>query len=582
MESICTVVVFTLCLTGRCVSQGLSSTPATTTTTPEMSTTNATTTTTTTVQNHTGVTIKASTFAPGVTSSSGVSVADTASTAPGTNVTSAPPLWTKCTSGVSMEDVGNDNIAKVLHGWCENYETIISCLSNDITARKPDNPLDFFINLTFSNHTLRAKSATVCSKFKEKKNKLSCADAANQTMAGSCAADFSAGMMHIFSLSRDKALPESVLREVACDVTLQTTFCLKDTLSECDEDVQMVLLGYYSLFTNDTCVAKERPAKLETVVSKCAREAAQTLSRDQSEPEPTSLLDFLILGLKTDCKTYSSRYDCYRRELTNITNFRDFWLSLTFDHTNAVSSQKAYCDQIEQHVIPRITSECFNKSQPGLAACEVGFGREVEAIREEWFKNPDFDGLQLQTLACRTSVTRAACLDNAMQPCGLQVSRAMAISEIGILPDICRRLLAVKTPVSPSIPADVRNITDSGEFNFSSPASFQNNKTRSPAVFPGRNEWLVSDQAEFERSPENVTTTNLTKMIVDKEAKPTEDTTSRSTNITETKKNFVRRKKLGNNATTSQRQSNSGGHVQTATVIVGIIVGIIVSCNSCV
>ncbi|BFZ15093.1 hypothetical protein BsWGS_18132 [Bradybaena similaris] len=574
MEWISTVMGFTTLIIGQCVSQGL--TPAPTTT--------ATTTATTATQNHTVATAKASTSGTEATNSSQVNVGST-TIAPGGNVTSAsPPVWTKCTSGVNVEEVGNDNIAKVLNGWCENYETIISCLSRDMAAHVPDNPLDFFINLTFNNSTLRAKSAAVCSKFKEKKDKLSCADAANQTLAAACAADFSAGMMHILSLSREKALPQSVLREVACDVTLQTTFCLKDTLSECEDDVQMVLLGYYSLFTNDTCIAKERPVKPETVVSKCAREAAQTLSRDQSEPEPTSLLDFLILGLKTDCKTYSTRYDCYRRELNNITNFRDFWLSLTFDHNNAASSQKAYCDQIEQHVIPQITSECFNKSQPGLAACEVGFGREVEAIREEWFKNPDFDGLQLQTLACRTSVTRAACLDNAMQPCGLQVSRAMAISEIGILPDICRRLLAVKTPVKPGsgIVADVGNITDNGAFNFSSSASQKNNQADPQTAFPGKNEWLVSDQAQSDRGLENVTT-NLTPLNVDKVTHRTEDTSSRSINGTETNKNaqIIRRKKFGNDGTTLKSQPNNGGHIQIATVVVEIILGIVVSCVSC-
>lgn len=38
-------------------------------------------------------------------------------------------------------------------------------------------------------------------------------------------------------------------------------------------------------------------------------------------------------------------------------------------------------------------------------------------------------------------MTRAACLDTAMQPCGADVARAMAVSEMGILPDICRRLV---------------------------------------------------------------------------------------------------------------------------------------------
>lgn len=182
----------------------------------------------------------------------------------------------------------------------------------------------------------------------------------------------------------------------------------------------------------------------------------------------------------------------------------------------------------------------------------------------------------------RTSVTRAACLDNAMQPCGLQVSRAMAISEIGILPDICRRLLAVKTPVRPGTAADVGNITDGGEFNFSSSASQKINQADPQTVFPGRNEWLVSDHAQHDRGLENITT-NLTHLNMDKVTQRTEDTTSTSINGNETNKNaqIIRRKKFGNNGTTSKSPPNSGGHIQTATVLVEIILGIVVACVFC-
>uniref|UniRef100_A0A0B7AWK9 Uncharacterized protein n=1 Tax=Arion vulgaris TaxID=1028688 RepID=A0A0B7AWK9_9EUPU len=88
---------------------------------------------------------------------------------PGGDLTTALPVWIKCTTDVQLEDLGNDNIVKVLSAWCENYQKIIDCMSRDIVTSAPDNPLDFFLNLTFNNNTLRIKSENVCAKFKERK-----------------------------------------------------------------------------------------------------------------------------------------------------------------------------------------------------------------------------------------------------------------------------------------------------------------------------------------------------------------------------------------------------------------------------
>ncbi|RUS76145.1 hypothetical protein EGW08_016088 [Elysia chlorotica] len=127
------------------------------------------------------------------------------------------------------------------------------------------------------------------------------------------------------------------------------------------------------------------PREPEPIISRCAREAASSLEVNPSQAQPSSVLDFFILGIRTDCISYEARFDCYRRELQNITNFRDFWLSLTFDHDNAVASQRKYCGQVQ--------------------------------------------------------VTRATCLDQAMRPCGEDLARYMAVSEMGNLPDTCRSLL---------------------------------------------------------------------------------------------------------------------------------------------
>ncbi|XP_035825055.1 uncharacterized protein LOC101850554 [Aplysia californica] len=331
-----------------------------------------------------------------------------------------------------------------------NYEAIVQCLSSEVGERSESNPLDFFISLNFDPENLRSKSKSVCAKLQASNDNLECAKDSNKTLASFCAAGFTRGLLDVFGLHKERRAPQDVLRGIACSVTKQTTFCIKDTLPGCSEDVRMTLIGYYSIFTNETCIAQpgeELPQRVpnknpKTALVKCTQEAEEKLSSEQPEPKPTSLAELGILRLKTNCKTYMDRYTCYERELENITNFMDFWLSLTFDRINAENSQKNYCSLIDEHVIPKLTNECFEKSQPALDACEEGFVNEVETIRREWFNNTDFDGLQLQTLACRTSVIRATCFGNAMQHCGEDVARAMALSEMGVLPDICRRLLA--------------------------------------------------------------------------------------------------------------------------------------------
>ncbi|CAL1538143.1 unnamed protein product [Lymnaea stagnalis] len=379
------------------------------------------------------------------------------------------PVWLRCLGQVTRLGSSNESsVVSVLTNWCQNNETVVDCLSRDFAGAALDNPLDFFINLTFSEDQLRDKSVAVCSAFLDRKDQLGCAVPVNDSRVTQCLATLSSGLVHVFGLHREKNLPTELLREVACDVTLQTTLCLRDTLSGCDDEVQTTLINYYSLFSNESCIAKRGQDnnglnQPETVVAKCAKEAAHSVLTTQ--PDPVTLLDFLILGIRTDCQTFPTRYACYHRELDNITNFRDFWLSLTFDYDNAMASQKAYCGKIESQVISKVTEECFNQSHPKLARCEIAFGRELEAIREEWFNNSDLDGLELQKLACRTTLSRAACLDNAMQPCGLDVARVMAVSEMAILPDICRRLLVPEQQPPPNgtgDPSDDLNAAVSG------------------------------------------------------------------------------------------------------------------------
>ncbi|KAH9510007.1 hypothetical protein Btru_044820 [Bulinus truncatus] len=352
-------------------------------------------------------------------------------------------MWLKCVGQPRSREEAT--VVSLLSSWCQQNETIVNCLSRDFTSSGGgvNNALDFFVNLTYSQQQLRRKSSALC----KKRDKLGCTATANQSYVTSCLGSFSSGLAHIFGLHNEKKLPLELLRDVACDVILQTTLCLRDSFTACDGEVQTVLVNYYSLFTNESCIAKfgqtSGSTHPETVVDKCAKEAAETMPPNQHEP--VSLRDFLILGLRTDCRTYPVRYGCYGRELGNITNFRDFWLSLTFDQANAMASQKTYCDQIETTVISKINEDCFSQAHPNLATCEIGFGRELEAIRDEWFGNSNLDGLELQTLACRTSVARAACLNHAMQPCGSEVASIMAVSEMGILPDICRQLLVPET-----------------------------------------------------------------------------------------------------------------------------------------
>uniref|UniRef100_A0A2C9L5A3 Uncharacterized protein n=1 Tax=Biomphalaria glabrata TaxID=6526 RepID=A0A2C9L5A3_BIOGL len=364
-------------------------------------------------------------------------------------------VWLRCVGQSRPRE--ETTVVNLLTSWCQQNETIVGCLSRDFGSSRLNNAFDFFVNLTFNQQRLRRKSVELCSRYQEKKDKFGCALTSNQSHASSCLGSFSSGLAHIFGLHTDKKMPLELLRDVACDVLLQTTLCLRDSLTACEEDVQTVLVNYYSLVYNDTCIAKFGQSSgtilPETVVDKCAKEAAERMPSNQHEP--ASLRDFLILGLRTDCKTYPVRYECYGRELGNITNFRDFWLSLTFDYDNAMASQKTYCDQIETKVISKISENCFTQAHPNLASCEIGFGRELEAIRDEWFGNANLDGLELQTMACRTSMARAACLNHAMQPCGSEVATIMAVSEMGILPDICRQLL-----VPESSPQDLLNKSD--------------------------------------------------------------------------------------------------------------------------
>ncbi|GFN81653.1 hypothetical protein PoB_000815900 [Plakobranchus ocellatus] len=363
-----------------------------------------------------------------------------------------PPAWLKCVAESSPEGRNSETIAAVLDIWCRNHEAVISCLMKEYSIAGEENPLDFFINLNFDAEMLRSRSKTICANLTKHTEKLTCTESANQTIQQECGRSFSGGVGHIFGLHKERNAPMEILKEIACDVTLQTTFCLRASLADCEVDVQTTLVNYYSLFTNESCVAQPQrpgPPEPEPVIARCARQAVSSVDLDPSQTQPTSVLDFLIIGIKTDCKTYEARYDCYRKELQNITNFRDFWLSLTFDYDNAVASQKEYCAKVEDTVISKLSDQCFQQAQEGLDACEAGFAKEMETIRDQWINDPEFDGLQLQTLACRTSVTRAACLDKAMEPCGQDVSRAMAVSEMGLLPNTCRDLLRQRPDTFP-------------------------------------------------------------------------------------------------------------------------------------
>ncbi|GFR62653.1 hypothetical protein ElyMa_000135400 [Elysia marginata] len=354
-----------------------------------------------------------------------------------------PPAWVRCVVQASPEGRNSEDIATVLDIWCRNYETIITCMDKELTdTSRGDNPLDYFVSLNFDPERLRTRSQAICSNLTKHGDKLMCTESANTTIQEDCGRTFNGGMGHIFGLHKERDAPTHILKEIACDVTLQTTFCLRASLASCEVEVQTTLVNYYSLFTNQSCIAQPQgPPEPEPIIARCARQAASSVDIDPAQSQPSSVLDFLILGINTDCKTYEARYNCYRKELQNITNFRDFWLSLTFDHDNAVASQKNYCGQVQDRVIKKLNDQCFQAAQEGLAACESGFANEMETIRDQWVNDPNFDGLQLQTLACGTSVTRAACLDKAMQPCGEDVARAMAVSEMGILPDTCRNLL---------------------------------------------------------------------------------------------------------------------------------------------
>ncbi|XP_025086913.1 uncharacterized protein LOC112559745 [Pomacea canaliculata] len=241
-------------------------------------------------------------------------------------------------------------------------------------------------------------------------------------------------------------------KELACQVTLDTSGCLGAAMTGCDTNVKRDVLNYYAIFTNETCVANPSVAyttptpprrEPEDVVIACAKLIAETLPRSAAPPKDASRVAQVIHGLRDNCRSFEARYNCYDEKLNQIRSpaFRDLWLMSTFSSKNAIKAQKEFCEAFEGGLVNSFTDQCYADAQPSLQECEMAYGEEIVSLQSQWLSRA-IDDVGLRKAACNVSLTRATCLGRAFSHCGDRLGKTMETSERGSLPSICLTLLS--------------------------------------------------------------------------------------------------------------------------------------------
>ncbi|KAK7097623.1 uncharacterized protein [Littorina saxatilis] len=362
------------------------------------------------------------------------------------------PVWAECLAKEPKDAPTNSSVASLFRHWCSNYNTVIPCVEAGLPTKAAQNPLDLFVKLHFDAELVRTRSVQLCQAFQGVSDRLQCVDQNNGSMEAWCKGRFSQGLQYVFAVQLQQAFNNdaNIYRQLACQVTEDTSGCLGAAMTTCDNEVKQHVLAYYGLFTNDTCLADpsepyttpappptQQPPPRDVVIT-CAQRVAQTVPQATPLADNSTQLDQLVYGLRQNCRSFEARYNCYDEELDRITNptFRDVWLSFTFDSTNAIKSQKEFCQAFEGGVVGSLTDECYNKTQPRLRQCEDLYGQDVVTIQRQWAQS-QLDNVGVHQAACRTSMRRAFCLRDAFRLCGTPLAESMLASELGTLPDIC-------------------------------------------------------------------------------------------------------------------------------------------------
>lgn len=375
------------------------------------------------------------------------------------------PVWAKCLSTAPIDPPADSSVVSLFRHWCSNYDTVIPCVTAGLTTAAANNPLDAFVKLHFDSATLRTRSDKLCPTFRGLGSRLQCAQQNNGTLEAWCRARFSQGMQYVFAMQMQKAFGDepNVYKELACQVTEDTSGCQGAAMTTCDAEVKGHLIAYYSLLSNETCVADptipyttpapppaSKPLSNDVVVT-CAQRVAQTVPFNETLAQNVTLLQQLTYGLRQNCRSFEARYNCYDEELDRISSpsFRDIWLSFTFDTANAIKSQKQFCQAFEGGVISQLNEECYKNTQPSLLRCEGQYGNAVVSLQRQ-YTDRQLDDVSLHKSACRASLQRAFCLRDVFKQCSAALSETMLASELGTLPDICLTLPTTGTSSSSS------------------------------------------------------------------------------------------------------------------------------------